>query len=220
MRIGRPQTLRWAIPHLLQRRLSRSKIAIVRIALPDLARDLGHWVGSCPRNSPLETAQSDGTFRHHYTVERRISFTELPTRGLRKHSKVFGPFALEFEVEALRHMAYYREREWRLIGNTARDGVIYTKKIEQDEAKNRIIEIDPEFWKRSISGGSYKFRRVDEALVLPSFENSHIANKISRVIAPQRAVRRAQQILEAANFRTKVISTRTAYFRSLFESSP
>jgi hypothetical protein len=274
----------------------------------------------------------DGTFREHHTIERRISFTELSPRQLRKHAKRFGPFALEFKIEDLRDMGalpvfyvpqsistavgasaiglsfvfqiydcqytinelfklrsavqqvtadqltlqnvdqnqavvssyiistaalrdvlsylqfrtspfemmsgtleglfnlfcptepttdrtliYYREREWRLIGNIARsDGHSYTKRIEEEDAKRRLMDIDNKFWTATISSGSREFRRVDDALAFRLYEGGHIFNKINRVIVPPGAVKRARAIIEDANLRANVVSSRTLHLRSLF----
>jgi hypothetical protein len=275
----------------------------------------------------------DGTFRERHTVERRISFTELSPRQLRKHAKRFGPFALEFKIEDLRHMGalpvfyvpqsistdtgasavglsfvfqiydcqyaigeliklrtalqqvtagqitlqnidqnqvvvssyvistaalrdvlsylqfrtspfemmsgtleglfnlfcpteptkdraliYYREREWRLIGNIARSGgQSYTNKIEEKDAKKRLIDIDRNFWTATISSGSRQFRRVDDAFAFRQFEGVHIFNKINRIIVPSIAVKRARAIIEDANLRANVVSSRTFHLHSLFE---
>lgn len=288
-----------------------------------LAPEIRHW----------KQPNSDGTLREHHSVERRISFTQLTPRQLRKHSKRFGPFALEFEVQELRHLgglpvfyipqtitsdagasslaltfvfqlydcqftmnnlhklssiassgndliplcnigddgnvinsyrvpsatlrdvisfiqfrtspfhlmagtldgvsnlfcstddptddkllAFYREREWRIIGNVARNGIVYTRNINQTE-KDKLTEIDPEYWNRTISGGSHSFRRVDEILILPSFEGNHIVHRIRRIIVPPRAVRKAKEIFESANLAVKVVSSRQVCFQSLFDAS-
>jgi hypothetical protein len=59
-----------------------------------LAPEIVEW------NQPL----SDGTIRTHHTVQQRICFTEISARELRAHADNFGPFALEWEISALRRL--------------------------------------------------------------------------------------------------------------------
>ena len=49
-----------------------------------------------------ETLGSDGSPSPTQFLQRRICFTELSTKELGEHSKSFGPFALEFDIMALR----------------------------------------------------------------------------------------------------------------------
>ena len=49
-----------------------------------------------------ETLGSDGSPSPTQLLQRRICFTELSTYELGEHSKSFGPFALEFDIMALR----------------------------------------------------------------------------------------------------------------------
>lgn len=47
---------------------------------------------------------SDGTFREISNRQVRISFTELSENEIFEHSKKFGPFSIEFEINDLRRM--------------------------------------------------------------------------------------------------------------------
>jgi hypothetical protein len=73
------------------------------LAILELIRDFGLLM--TPEIARWEYTHADGSPpRRQSMVQRRISFTELAPAELAGHTKDFGPFALEFDIDALKRL--------------------------------------------------------------------------------------------------------------------
>ena len=100
---------------------------------------------------------------------------------------------------------YYRQREWRLIGNISMGGQAMSRKPQNEEIKI-IRETNPEFWNKKISDGKREFDRHTETLVYPDFEGKHILATARRVIVPQNAKKQTTALLKDAGIDIPVVS--------------
>jgi hypothetical protein len=110
-----------------------------------------------------------------------------------------GVSGLFYPTENLKHnkyLDYYRQREWRLIGNISENGQSLTRSPTPNEAQE-IAKTGEEFWNKTISGGTHSFKRLDKALLYPTFRGSHILATASRVIVPITAISKARRILNS-----------------------
>lgn len=93
-------------------------------------------------------------------------------------------------------LAYYRQREWRIVANMSRRGVEVTRDLSFNEME-RLCELDPEFYGRRLTFPTGEHRRVDQCKYLSDIENRPLWMWVRRVIAPDEAVAEVQALLES-----------------------
>jgi hypothetical protein len=81
------------------------------------------------------------------------------------------------------HLAYYRQREWRITAGMRLGGVQHGHAATDAERK-RLLEIDRRFWNKEESDKDGTFRRIDYAYVIDRFEGAPIFDAIEKVIVP------------------------------------
>jgi hypothetical protein len=97
-------------------------------------------------------------------------------------------------------LEYYRQREWRIAcgfrlkGRDGRPDVDLTRVLTAQE-RQRLQEIDQEFFSRKVKTGIGEADTLDQALVLPGLDSRRIIQMVRRVIAPASAVRDAVALL-------------------------
>lgn len=82
-------------------------------------------------------------------------------------------------------LAYYRQREWKIIPGFSKDGEELGRLL-RDEEKQDLYRIDERFWSRKIADDKGEFCRVDEARVIDSFHGRPIEAFIQKIIVPAR----------------------------------
>ena len=98
---------------------------------------------------------------------------------------------------------YYRQREWRITANIAKDG----KSVDRDlfsEEKEKLLKIDKSFFGKELSFRTGIYRRVDRCKYLTALEGKHVLEFANRVIVPQESVTKAQLIVDNKGFRLEV----------------
>ena len=98
------------------------------------------------------------------------------------------------DIERNKTLAYYRQREWRIVGNIAvrREELMRRPRTEFVE---RLLEIDQEFFGREFPPSSGK-RLADEIYVFPGIGEKRIIEMARRIIVPDVAVGKAKSILK------------------------
>lgn len=115
--------------------------------------------------------------------------------SLRGISQFFYP-THEVSKEAL---GYYRQREWRIIGDIAMNGQLLMRNLIQEE-KDFLVQCNPRFFEREVDLLSGRCVRVDECrLYMPPGE-AHGMNLARRIICPADSVSDAQALLKEYNF--------------------
>jgi hypothetical protein len=90
-------------------------------------------------------------------------------------------------------LAYYRQREWRILPGWNVDGIPHGRELRPEE-KKKLLEIDGGFWSREVKDASGTFRRVDQAFIIDQFENRSISDFISSAIVPPAAAADARRL--------------------------
>jgi hypothetical protein len=98
-----------------------------------------------------------------------------------------------------RALEYYREREWRIAGAFAvnlPDGTrVEMMHVPTADERKRFLEIDPEFFGRTIRRDIGDVQTLDAALVYPGLSGNRIIDMVRRVIVPAPAVDRVRELL-------------------------
>jgi len=96
-------------------------------------------------------------------------------------------------------LGYYRQREWRILANMAKDGVELTRSLDAGEMQS-LLELDPEFFSEQLlfRTGIY-YRRVDQCKLFEQLDGNPIIRYARRVIVPAVAVARAKEILNKSS---------------------
>jgi hypothetical protein len=102
-------------------------------------------------------------------------------------------------AKADRALEYYREREWRVATGFALnrpDGSrIEVMHVPTASERARFLEIDPEFFGRTIKRDVGDVQTLDAALVYPGLGGKRIIEMVRRVIVPGVAIDRVTEIL-------------------------
>lgn len=101
-------------------------------------------------------------------------------------------------------LAYYRQREWRIVGNIAVRGEELMRRPGSDFIE-RLLEIDTEFFGREFPPSSGK-RLVDDIYVFPGIGEKRIVEMARRIIVPDVAVEKAKSILQSVTNPPPVIA--------------
>jgi hypothetical protein len=100
------------------------------------------------------------------------------------------------DIERNKTLAYYRQREWRIVGNIAVRGEELMRR-PRIEFVERLLEIDPEFFGREFPPSSGK-RLADDIYVFPGIAEKRIIEMARRIIVPDAAIERAKSIVKCA----------------------
>lgn len=95
-------------------------------------------------------------------------------------------------------LAYYRQREWRIIANMSKLGTDLTRNPTEDEKEN-LMKINYEFFNRQIELHTGKYKRADQCKIFDHLEGKPIIEFIRRVIVPSEAKNMAIDILSSEN---------------------
>lgn len=118
---------------------------------------------------------------------------EILRNALRALSAFFYP-AEDFTYTGL--LAYYRQREWRLIANMSHLGRSIDRDLTDPE-KNRLLTIDSEFFGRKMDFFTGPCRRVDQCKLFEKLDGKPLMHYARRVIVPGHAVDKAKDLLKA-----------------------
>jgi hypothetical protein len=97
-------------------------------------------------------------------------------------------------------LEYYREREWRIacgLSLKGRDAQPETEllRVLTAHERQRLLEIDHEFFSRKVQTGTGEADTLDRALVLSGLHSRRVIQMVRRVIAPASAVKDAVALL-------------------------
>lgn len=117
--------------------------------------------------------------------------------GLEALQNLFHPTDNE---AADRDLEYYRQREWRIAYNLSfsADGgksiSALLRQLRSDE-RERLLEVDREFFSRTVRNGLTESNMLDEILVLPGLGPDTVIKMARRVIVPAAAVKDTIKLL-------------------------
>lgn len=103
---------------------------------------------------------------------------------------------------------YYRQREWRIACGFAINGAEVLHALTQTE-KERLLEIDQEFFQRKLQTDLGTVDALSCALVHPGLKGRRLIDMVRRVIVPPDAVGSATEILAGLSNPPQVVSIDT-----------
>jgi len=106
-----------------------------------------------------------------------------------------------YPTENLRYTdlhGYYRQREWRILANMARDGVEVTRHLHESEMES-LLKLDRVFFSRQLKFRTGTFCIVDRCKLFEQLDGKPIIRYARRVIVPAIAGARAKEILNEPN---------------------
>jgi hypothetical protein len=202
------------------------------IELPlDSARDLGatpvFYValdGSAPTDGSARNQIAMTAVRLAEIAEllRRIARVSTPevvaaTRGLLEHlgpvdelrAAMVTAFGLLYPTERLdseqsEMLEYFRQREWRILGNAVVAGRPIDETLTDDE-RAEVSAISPEFFSRVVkSHGGTEYRVKDLCTVIRQIRGRPVGNLISRVLVPPECIDRVRVMIESLGYKIVV----------------
>ena len=101
---------------------------------------------------------------------------------------------------------YYQQREWRITGNMASQGVPTTRELTGDE-KDLLLTIDESFFSCIEDYPSGTLRKVDQCQVMTEFGGKHALSHADRLIVPRGTESQAAEALSDANLDLSITVT-------------
>ena len=86
-------------------------------------------------------------------------------------------------------LAYYQQREWRLVDDVAVGGVSQVRPLKAEE-KERLLAVNRQFWEKELvleryGRSDHRFRRIDAATVLVTSESGSPLELTRSIIVPK-----------------------------------
>jgi hypothetical protein len=100
---------------------------------------------------------------------------------------------------------YYRQREWRIVGNFSINGTQAMREPTPSE-KARLLEIDKDFFARVTQTDLGPVDTLSQLLVYPGLNDKRIIEMVRRIIVPAEAVDRVADILDELNNPPQVVA--------------
>lgn len=91
-------------------------------------------------------------------------------------------------------LGYYRQREWRILGNMVLRGAEATRRPTENEL-GELLQIDEAFFGRRIAFPTGEFSRAQQCLFLREVADHHVLTYARRLFCPATAVEDATRIL-------------------------
>jgi hypothetical protein len=111
-----------------------------------------------------------------------------------------------YPVENLKYtgeLAYYRQREWRLIGNMMLNGVAVTGKPVADDVA-ALVSINPQFFEREVQFPSGTSKRVEQCQLYKNYLGQPLHRVFRRIIAPNQSVDEVRGLLKQRDLNVEV----------------
>lgn len=101
-------------------------------------------------------------------------------------------------------LGYYRQREWRIVANMMRHGVIVTDKPTESE-RQKLIELDESFFNSKSEYATGFFCKVDQCQFLRNIKGIKPIAFARRIIVPRNAIEPANALLMEYELNLEVI---------------
>lgn len=113
-----------------------------------------------------------------------------------------------YPVENLQYtgeLAYYRQREWRIVGNMLSRGSAVTEMVTEQDVQ-ALISLDSGFFGRQIifPTGTHVIAR--QCQLYRNFLGQPIQRAIRRVIAPEKSLLQVRHVLQNSNVNAEIVS--------------
>lgn len=106
-------------------------------------------------------------------------------------------------------LSFFREREWRIVGNMLRDQRPATEALSQPD-REVLLSISPDYFGRTMRFRSGEHQVIEQCQVYRRFGDVPVRDTIRRVIVPAGAVDQARALLAERSLNRPVISIEEA----------
>ncbi len=179
-----------------------SRLGEVQTILERLVK-LKNISSSSNSQEPIHIDLADGQVSHYLfgTSEgkRLISCLEYgnqPIEDLLSSLRAtFGYFYPTDDVKYGDLLDYYRQREWRIVGNMMLDGVAMTSRLSGHEL-DAINSIDPDFFERKLTYPTGEYSLAEQTLKFDRFGGRHVLETCRRIIVPSSVEQQVRQLIE------------------------
>lgn len=100
-------------------------------------------------------------------------------------------------------LGYYRQREWRIIGNMQAHGVAITPECSV-ELKEKLTLMDQEFWDKELEFQNGNYPRKDRSQVYEYSYGRPIIESASAIIGPQNLLEQIREIVDNRGLKVPV----------------
>ena len=101
-------------------------------------------------------------------------------------------------------MTYYRQREWRIIGNIIHHGKELTSKLEKSTVK-KLIDIDEKFFNRVLEFHTGKYKIYEQCLIFKEYMDKPIIHYVNRIHVPKEVKKAVEILLSKASLKIELI---------------
>jgi hypothetical protein len=91
-------------------------------------------------------------------------------------------------------LGYYRQREWRIIGDIAKHGVVAADLLTPEQAE-QLCKLDEEFFLKELRTWTEQFRTIDRCRYLRLIDGKHMLGYARRVLVPEEALSTARELM-------------------------
>lgn len=121
----------------------------------------------------------------------------------------FGFFYPVDHVTYTGELAYYRQREWRIIANLIHEGKALTEPPTDDDVA-ALLALDYEFFGREIDFPTGRKRLVQQCQFYREFRGEKIAKSIRRLVVPARVAQDIQGLVDRRGIKIEVAALSAA----------
>ena len=126
-------------------------------------------------------------------LTRDTQSVDILRNALRAVTGFFYP-AEDFKYTGL--LAYYRQREWRVIANMSKAGVEINRDPLPEEVE-RFLQIDPTFFGKEMKFRTGPARIVDQCRIFSELDGKPIYKFATRIVVPEPALEEARAIFNS-----------------------
>ncbi len=91
-------------------------------------------------------------------------------------------------------LAFFREREWRIVGNMTREGALVTDKPSDADAE-ALVSLSPEYFGRTMRFRTGEYRIIDQCQIYRQFDGKPLHKSLRRVIVPAEVLSEASELV-------------------------
>lgn len=102
-------------------------------------------------------------------------------------------------------LGYYRQREWRLLGNWVRKGIPVTVPVSENDVE-ALLRINPEFFGEEIEFRSGRQMRARGCQLYKTFREASVLQSIRRLICPRTSMVDVEGLLRERRVKLKVVA--------------
>lgn len=101
-------------------------------------------------------------------------------------------------------LTYYRQREWRIIGNMSHHGKELTSSLETSTIQ-RLKDVDEKFYNKELEFHTGKYKIYEQCLLFKEYNNKPIIHYVNRIHVPKQVKERVEKLLTKVSNQPEII---------------